>query len=357
MAIYIPMVILSAFFMWLACHVKRQQRIMVLMLSIAVPVMFAMFRYNNGADYLMYLRMMKFAEQQGSLAESFSSVKSIEIGFWVLLKFCGTLWPGEYFLTYGVIAVFICGFIYAAIWQTSEQPVLSVYLFFATGLYFDGYNGLRQYIAAAIIVYAYKYILKKDLKRYLIAIAVAVVFHYSALIALPFYFIRYFNVNLKKACISALGCIVGGRIFYNIVTILLKFTRYKYFLTSVEWKAQTQTSAILFTSIISIATYGYIVWKKKKVSESFQVMMNIQILPWCIALLSTQIPITWRVLYYVLPFEIFYIPSFLKEVKSKKARIIFTVLFVVMYTVTIIWGMTQNGWYNAVPYNYYFNFM
>lgn len=81
--------------------------------------------------------------------------------------------------------------------------------------------------------------------------------------------------------------------------------------------------------------------EKRPVSESFQVMMNIQLLPWCIALLSIAIPITWRVLYYVLPFEIFYIPAFLKEVKSKNARIIFTILFVLLYTVITIWGMTQ----------------
>lgn len=357
MMIYIPMIFFSVFFMWLACHVTRRQKIIVLMISIAIPVVVAMLRYNNGADYLMYLRMMKFAERHGSLAESFSSLKSVEIGFWVLLKFCGLIWPGEYFLTYGVSAAIICSFIYVAIWQTSENPALSVYLFFATGLYFDGYNALRQYIAVAIVVYAYKYILEKDFKRYLIGITVAFVFHYSALIAIPFYFVRSFDINLKRASISALGCIVGGNIFYNIVAMFLNFTRYKYFLTSVEWKAQTQTSAIIFTSVISISTYAYIAWKKRPVSESFQVMMNIQLLPWCIALLSIAIPITWRVLYYVLPFEIFYIPAFLKEVKSKNARIIFTILFVLLYTVITIWGMTQKNWYNALPYNYYFNYM
>lgn len=357
MIIYIPMIILSTFFMWMARHVKKQQKIIVLMVAIALPVLVAAFRYNNGADYRMYLSMMKLAEQSGSSAESFSSLKSTEIGFWILLKICGVLWHGNYFLTYGLIELVICGFIYAAIWLISENPVLSVYLFFATGLYFDGYNALRQYIAAAIIVYAYQYLIKGDLKKYLIAIAIAFPFHYSALIMIPCYFIRFLNIDFKKACISALGCIVGGSIVYNIVTLILSFTRYRYFLTSIEWEAQTQESAILFTSVISIVTYGYIAWKKKSVSESFQMMMNIQVLAWCIALLSMTIPITWRVLYYVLPFEIFYIPAFLKEVKDKNTRLLFATLFVAMYTVITIWGMTSHSWYDAVPYNYYFDFL
>lgn len=357
MAIYIPMTILSVFFMWMACHVKRRQKKICLSISLVIPVLVAMFRYNNGADYLMYLRMMKLAEQSGSSVATFSSLKDIELGFWSLLKLCGFLWNGKYFLTYGLITLIICGFIYAAIWQNSLNPILSVYLLFATGLYFDGYNALRQYIAVAIIVYAYKYMLKGEFKKYLIAVVIAFVFHYSAVIAIPFYFIRYFNVDLKRACILALGCIVGGEIFYSLVSFILNFTRYKYFLTSVEWEVQTQTSAILFTSVISIVSYVYIAWSRKMVSEPFKMMMNIQILPLCVALLSMTIPITWRVLYYVLPFEIFYIPAFLQEVKSKKARMVLLGIFIVMYTVITMWGMTQNNWYNAVPYNYYFNFM
>ena len=357
MALYIPMVVLSTFFMWMACHVKRKQKIICLSISLVIPVLVAMLRYNNGADYLMYLRMMKLAEQPGSSFAEFSSLKNIELGFWSLLKLCGFLWHGHYFMTYGLIALIICGFIYVTIWQNSVNPTLSVYLLFATGLYFDEYNALRQYIAVAIIVYAYKYILKGEFKKYLIAVAIAFFFHYSVAIAIPFYFIRYFNADLKRASISALGCIVGGAIFYSLVSFILSFTRYKYFLTSAEWVAQTQTSAILFTSVISIVSYVYIAWGRKKVSEHFQMMMNIQILPLCIALLSMTIPITWRVLYYVLPFEIFYIPAFLREVKSKNARMIFQGIFIVMYTAITIWGITQNNWYNVVPYNYYFDFM
>ena len=78
MAIYIPMTILSVFFMWMACHVKRKQKIICLSISLALPVLVAMFRYNNGADYLMYLRMMKVAEQSGGSVASFSSLKDIE---------------------------------------------------------------------------------------------------------------------------------------------------------------------------------------------------------------------------------------------------------------------------------------
>ena len=156
MVVYIPMIAATTLLIWLAKHVKRNQRIVVLIMAIAIPVTVATLRYNNGADYLMYLRMMKLAEQTGSSATAFTKIKSIESGYWLLLKLCGEIWPGQYFMTYGVIAIIICGFCHIAIWQQSPNPALSVYLFFVSGIYFDSFNGLRQYIAVAITVFAYK---------------------------------------------------------------------------------------------------------------------------------------------------------------------------------------------------------
>ena len=339
MVVYIPMIAATTLLIWLAKHVKRNQRVVVLIMAIAIPVTVATLRYNNGADYLMYLRMMKLAEQTGSSATAFTKIKSIESGYWLLLKLCGGIWPGQYFMTYGVIAIIICGFCYIAIWQQSPNPALSVYLFFVSGIYFDSFNGLRQYIAVAITVFAYKYIQNGELKKYLVAVIIASLFHYSALLVIPAYFIRYIKIDLKKACIIVVGCLAGGTIIFNLVSTLLSFTRYKYFLTSVEYEAQATTSTILFTTVVSLISYGYIAYKKKNVSERFQQMMSFQILPWCSAVLSITIPLAWRVQYYFMFFEVIYIPAFLLNVENKKTRLVFATVFVTMYTAITIWGM------------------
>ena len=204
---------------------------------------------------------------------------------------------------------------------------------------------------------AYKYIQNGELKKYLVAVIIASLFHYSALLVIPAYFIRYIKIDLKKACIIVVGCLAGGTIIFNLVSTLLSFTRYKYFLTSVEYEAQATTSTILFTTVVSLISYGYIAYKKKNVSERFQQMMSFQILPWCTAVLSITIPLAWRVQYYFMFFEVIYIPAFLLNVENKKTRLVFATVFVTMYTAITIWGMTQNDWYMALPYNYYFNYM
>ena len=51
------------------------------------------------------------------------------------------------------------------------------------------------------------------------------------------------------------------------------------------------------------------------------------------------------------------IPAFLREVRCKWMRLLFAAIFIVMYVVAVSYGMTQNEWYDAIPYHFYFDYM
>ena len=63
MVVYIPMILATIALTWLALHVKERQRLYVAIITVMIPTTVAMLRFNNGADYFMYLRMMKLAEK------------------------------------------------------------------------------------------------------------------------------------------------------------------------------------------------------------------------------------------------------------------------------------------------------
>lgn len=356
MQAYIPVIVSTITLAWFAQHAKtRFQKRVLYILACIGPVLMAMFRYNNGADYLMYMSMFKIYGAKGASISSFSSVKVTEIGFFLLIKICSFIFNNQYFIFYGIIALIICGFMYAGIWQQSTNVVFSVFLFYAAGTYFDSFNGLRQYIAVAIVVYALKYIYINDFKHYCVWIVLAALFHYSALIMIPFFFIRFIEIDLKTACSIVLTCLIGGKILYNIVSYILQFTRYRYFLTSVEYEIMVTQASILYTTIISLLTFGYSKIFMKSVSPKLQIMMNMQSIVWCSAVLSLSIPLAWRVQYYFLPFEILYIPCFISEIKQKNRRVFLGIFFSVMYTIITVYGIMENDWYNCVPYNFYFD--
>ena len=66
---------------------------------------------------------------------------------------------------------------------------LSLYVYIASGMYLVSMNGVRQYLTAAIIFTATKYILDGNWKRYFLIVLFASTFHQSALVLIPIYFV------------------------------------------------------------------------------------------------------------------------------------------------------------------------
>lgn len=90
-------------------------------------------------------------------------------------------------------------------------PFLGVSAYLAR--FFVGRNliQIRSALSYAIIILGIRYITKRDWKRYFAIIFVAYLFHRSAIIAVPLYFISY--INFKKwhiVLITAIAFIIGG---------------------------------------------------------------------------------------------------------------------------------------------------
>ena len=357
MIIYILTIAVSVILAWFSCHIKgRINKIIIFCLATIAPILVSMFRYGTG-DYLMYLNMMKVFGESGSDINSFTVVKSIEVGFFILMRVSGFFVGDSYFLIFGIIAAIVIGLIFVGIWKQSSNIVLSVFLFFISGIYFDTFNGVRQYIAVAIVFFSIMYIVEGNFKKYIIVILFATLFHYSAIIMLPVYFIRNAKIDFKRALIVAVGCVVGGDILYELVTYILQFTRYKYFLTSIEYEVVPTDAAILYTTIFSFVIFFFCRKWVGEISLKLQCMLNLQLLVWCSALISLTIPLALRIQYYFLPLEIIIIPCFLKELNNKKQRIILSSLIVGVYMVIVGYGIIYNGWYDCYPYKYYFDYI
>lgn len=94
------------------------------------------------------------------------------------------------FFTSGLIVVYCY---LKIIKRYSVNYWFSVFLFVTSGVYTFFFNGLRQGLAMAIFTLAIPYLLEKRLLLYILICAVSSLFHVTALVMIPFYFI----VNLK----------------------------------------------------------------------------------------------------------------------------------------------------------------
>ena len=71
----------------------------------------------------------------------------------------------------------------------SKSSFYSMLVFYCFGFYFFLYSGLKQAMAMGILCFAFKAILDRNLKLFITFTILAAVFHFSALIFMPAYFI------------------------------------------------------------------------------------------------------------------------------------------------------------------------
>ncbi|MDH4423934.1 EpsG family protein [Bacillus cereus] len=75
------------------------------------------------------------------------------------------------------------------LYKYSRLIDLSLYVYITSGMYLTSMNGIRQYLAAAIVFAATKYILDGNWKKYIFIVLLASTFHQSALVLIPIYFL------------------------------------------------------------------------------------------------------------------------------------------------------------------------
>lgn len=152
MTIYIPMIILTVFLADIQERIRyRGRKISILLITLLPPTLVAAFRYNNGADYPMYFQLFTRLGNGSKIAGI--EGKKLEVGFEYIVRLCQLVTRNQWF-TFGAISFIISFLIFKECLNDSDDYRLSVLFYFVTGVYFDAYNGLRQYIAVSICFYS-----------------------------------------------------------------------------------------------------------------------------------------------------------------------------------------------------------
>lgn len=78
--------------------------------------------------------------------------------------------------------------------------ILLFYTFFPRG-YFNSMNQIRQGVAIAIVLFAVKYIIRKEIAKYITCVIIATLFHYSAIVLILLYWCSSFKFSTRKSLI------------------------------------------------------------------------------------------------------------------------------------------------------------
>ncbi|ANI88869.1 hypothetical protein A9P82_05925 [Arachidicoccus ginsenosidimutans] len=142
---------------------------------------------------------------------------------------------------------------------------------FAIILFSTSFFPTRINLAGAIVIYSYRYLIDKQLIRFLLVAFIALSMHYSSIIIVPFYFLMNYNLSALTSYIIFLFTFVAGDFQLPIINFIAnKFsflgptiiTRLKLY-TSFIPKQQNDKSAFLGALLFFIFIVIFL-WVKKR---------------------------------------------------------------------------------------------
>lgn len=156
-------------------------------MAMAVLILVAGSR-NGIGDTEIYMEGFKTAPSTIAASIKMLVNKSMkDRGFYFIEGIIKTIKDDEHFFIFVISAITIC-LIFMTYYKYSEYLELSIYLFITTGCYLVTMNGIRQYLASAILFFVFPMIEKRNWKVYIPIVLICSMIHKSALIFLPLYF-------------------------------------------------------------------------------------------------------------------------------------------------------------------------
>ena len=245
---------------------------------------------------------------------------------------------------FALTSVLINGLVFFVIFKYSKNPIVAILVYFFGAFYFQSMNGIRQFLAMAILLAGYPLVLKKSWKNLLgiiILSVFAISMHDISAMVAAFYVVYYLLAHYakKEICINwkvTLGIVVVLLLAAPLINMLihnvLSMTRFKSYIDGKFDYGDLQI--IPFAVNIIIYAFVCIAYKYKKDKESIDMtdkfMITLQSLG-IIALAMTNISFLFlRISYMFTFFQIVSIALYWdiikKYISMKKAYTIYIVL-------------------------------
>ena len=182
----------------------------------AMLIIVAGLRYRVGTDYMAYYRTR--VEDWKTVWDYIVHFR--EPGIRVLSRISVMIADDGAVLIF-ICAVIITGIYCLMIYRYSPMYLVSMLLFLFLGEWTGSFNGIRQYLAAAIVFAGHRYILKRKFVPYLLTVLLATLFHKSAVVMILPYFLFARKPDATQFVILAAGAVIV-RFSYEIIVDLVE---------------------------------------------------------------------------------------------------------------------------------------
>lgn len=280
------------------------------------------FRYGLGNDYYSYIYIMRLVDK-ASFLEIFGM--GYEPGFVIITKLITlfTTNTDALYVIYGALILIPTAY---AIFRYSENLWMSSMLFIGLTFFYCSLNFVRQAIAFAVILLAYRHIKEGKHFKVMVYIFIACLFHSSAIILIPIYLLAMF-IRVTKTTVVLYGILFAGVYFFswqilNIAVLILP--QYKNYLSlNFIQNGFSPVYLIVPTVIMILSLVAHFTGYGKAYPLASSVFTNFAIYNFFIWLISTKHFVLERFSMYSYIMMVFFLPSIANYYRKKLQKYLY----------------------------------
>ncbi len=297
-------------------------------------VVIATVRYGVGTDYFTYVDIYSDVASRFSISLIFNYYQepmNIIMYYLSSVLFGGS--TGMFFLFSFITSYFI--FKGIENFKSTLSMPFAFFIFFMT-YYLISYNAMRQMVAVSIIFYAYKYIMQRNLKSYLLFIIIAMLFHSTSFIAVSFYFIFPTEKNKEASKIKSIIFyifILISPFIMEILTLIIFYIIEKYGIYN-KYANLINRQANVYYLLYIIPILLFILFfrnKLLKINYKYEILIKMMFLQIPLQFIGNYIAFADRLSLYVSISQVVLIPIILFNIRNKEDKIIATTLMIIWY--------------------------
>lgn len=298
---------------------------------------------TDTSHYISILRSISMGDNI-NLAKSF--VTHRDVTFWTIYGYIYMFFKG-FTILFIIHSLLNWSVASSAIKSISTNCFLALLIYIAFRFSDLHLSGMRQGIALAFVMYSHKYIIGRNIWKYMCVILLATTFHKSAFIAFPLYWIFLFDIKKIPALyiFILIGIFFFARniLYSNIFSMLLQNETYDIYLRS-----NVEHGHLYYMLYIVSFSLCYLFYNKEDgLSSKLLLFAFIGVLLQSITLAN---PIFNRVsIYFTISF-VFLIPSIYSYNSEKYGRQVPTLLISVFLLSLYVLGGPAPG---IVPYKFF----
>lgn len=329
-----------------------------LVLPFFVFFLLAVLRWERGTDWSAYLTMFENVENIFYLI-------SFEPGFYYL-NYIVASFTDNYTVVLIIQAVLIYILHYYVIKRYSLLPFVSLMFWF--GFYMGSIFFVRFHVGLAITLFSFIFIVEQKFWKFIICVVVAFLFHRTALLFIPAYFLfnktfsrkqflfgmlfSFFLSALFEVGLGLLGQIDLGTISGKALSYTEDGADYMEDPTRSAFQIMLVGASYRVLLLILIITFYYDIYKE---NNMFKGLLNLYFIGMCLFVIVTPVSVSVaRMSQYYEYFQFLLIPFFIMKFKYTSSRNLVLLGFVLFYLLRL---KSNVSFYEElfVPYKSIFN--